>query len=211
MRKPVREPLNPLTRLAAMPGRLRKTGLACAIVLTLGGCGGGDDATIPSDDSQQMLSLLDAIESEVQNGDCEDAEERATAFAETVDELPEDVDPKVRQGLDEASVQLVELTRDRTECSDVTGATGEDGAEPAEEEPTSVVEEPTSTPDEETESVPEEKPEDEENEEEPTPPEDPGGEGNGPPLETQSGNTPGGGEPRAPESGGLGPERAQTP
>ena len=191
-----------------MPGRLRTTGLACAIVLTLVGCGGGDDATIPSDDSEQMLSLLDSIESEVQNGDCEDAQERATAFAQTVDELPEDVDPKVRQGLSEASVRLVELTRDPTECADVTGATGEDGAEPAEEAPTSVVEEPTSTPEEETESVPEE-PEEEEHEEEPTPPEDPGGEGNGPPLETPGGNTPGaGGEGRgATESGGVEPEK----
>jgi hypothetical protein len=193
-----------------MPGRLRKLGLACAIVLTIGGCGGDDDATIPRDDASQMLSLLDSIEAEAQNGNCDEAEERATTFAETVDQLPEDVDPKVRQGLSEASVKLVELTGDPTECTDGS-ATGEDGQEPAVEEPAPVEEEEPVTTTEEPETTTEEEPEEDEQEEEPTPAEEPANEGNGPPLETPSGNTPGSGDPRAPESGGLEPERAETP
>ena len=176
--------------------------LACALAATIAGCGGGDDGTIPSDKSDELLTQLDAIQNDVEAGNCEVAQEHATAFANSVSQLPEDVDPKVRQGLIEASSQVLDLTSEPGQCEQTTGATGPSGAvdTSTEEEPTSTEEEPTST------------------EEEPTEPEQSQGQAEGnetnqgnSPLEVPGDNAPGGNGGRGGNSsGGIEPNKAVT-
>jgi hypothetical protein len=136
------------SRLAAMPRKLRKTLLACALAATIAGCG-SDDGTIPSNDADQLLTQLDAIQSDIESGDCELAHSHAVQLAEAVGQLPSDVDPKVREGLTEASTHVVELSGDPAQCEQTTGATGETGATSTTTEETTTTEEPTTTTDEE--------------------------------------------------------------
>jgi hypothetical protein len=179
-----------------MPGRLRNTLLAGALAIAIGGCGGDDEGSIPNDDSAELLRLVDSIESETQNGNCELAQQQALEFSARVDALPQDVDPEVRQGLDEASQQIEDLTQDPTECA-VTGAT-----DPSEVE-TTTEEEPETTTDEEPETTTDEEPPPEEDE--PAPEEEEGDQ----PLEVPGENGEDGDGGRGSSSGGVEPERAQ--
>ena len=183
-----------------MSGRLRVTLLGCAIAATVAGCGSGDDGTIPGDDSAELLRLLEAIESEVQNGNCELAQQQADQFATQVSQLSEDVDAKVRQGLSDASTRLIELSNDPGQCEEVTGASGEVEAELSTTTTTTTTEESsTTTPDPESTTT---QPEEEEEEEPPLEDEDDGDV----PLETPNDNEGSGG--RGPtDSGGLEPEK----
>ena len=176
--------------------------LACALAATIAGCGGGDDGTIPSDKSDELLTQLDAIQNDVEAGNCEVAQEHATAFANSVSQLPEDVDPKVRQGLIEASSQVLDLTSEPGQCEQTTGATGPSGVEESTTSDETTTEEPSTT-DEETQ---------------PTEPEASQGQAEGnetnqgnSPLEVPGDNAPGGNGGRGGNSsGGIEPNKAVT-
>jgi len=169
------------SRLASMPGiRARSSALAVvACAAALAACGGDDEGgPIPQEAGDQLIDQLDDIETLVQQGDCETAQQVAASFADGVDQLPEEVGGELRNRLVDASTNLESLTTDQ--CTGATGASGETGEVPPE-----TTEEPT--PEEPAEPAPTE-------EEEPPPEEDGGG---GPPA-----NTPGNGDPGGGNEGG---------
>jgi hypothetical protein len=161
-----------------MPG-IRATSCALAVVacaLGLAACGGDEEGgPIPQGEGETLIAQLDEIESAVQEGECDTAQDTAIAFANGVSELPAEVSGELRARLVEASANLEELSQ--TQCeTPATGATGETGTVPP-ETTTSTTEttEPTTTTDTTTD--------------EPPPDED---DGNGPPTEPPGGGNAGG-------------------
>ena len=201
----MREAGNRLIRLAAMRGRTPKTLLACVLAIAIAGCGGNDEGTIPSDQADQLLTQLDAMQNDIETGNCALIDDHAKSFAIRVSQLPEDVDPEVRKGLTEASAQVVDLSDEPGQCETVTGASGPEGAE---EETTTTEEEPTTTEEETTTTTTTD-------EEEPTEPEESQGQPEGneedqteqgnSPLEVPGNNGGGTGGRGATESGGVEP------
>lgn len=200
MRKAVRGAEKPLIRLAAMPGRLRMTLLACGAAIALVGCGSGDDGTIPQGEADNLVRLLDAIESDVAAGNCEIAEGHSAEFATAVNALSGDVDEKVVQGLTQGADRLIDLSREPGQCDEVTGASGPRTTEEPTTTTTPTVEEPDTTGTEEPDTTTTEETEE-------PPPEDEGdSEGEEGPLEPPVGEAPGqgdGGRGSPTESGGL--------
>ncbi|MQA73238.1 MAG: hypothetical protein GEU88_02605 [Solirubrobacterales bacterium] len=203
-----------------MPGRLRNTLLAglFALTLALASCGSGDEGTIPQDDSEALISLTEAIESAVANGDCDAARERANQLADEVEALPPEVDPDVQKGLLDAAANLVEKAQDPEQCEVATGATGATGAEPT----TSPTTEPTTTEPTTTDTTEETTEPDGEtgggqgggNEGGGPPQTPPGQEGTPPGQETPpEGGPPAGGDATGSfdPSGGIEPEGGSTP
>jgi hypothetical protein len=155
-----------------MPGRPKIALLACvgALVIALSGCGSDDEGgTIPSDASDNLISLLDAVEDNVAGGNCELARKQADEFVDAVNALPADVGEEVKSGLRDGGSQLAELSADPSECEETTGESGFDELEP-EPEPTTTTED-TTTEESTTTTTTEEDPE-----EEPPPPEDDDGD-----------------------------------
>ena len=194
-------PRNPVTRLAAMRGRLHIWLLVCGFALALAGCGSDDDGTIPPSDAEGLLTVLAAVEKYADEGNCELAQSQAAEFVSRVNALPNDVDPEVAGELTKAATNLDGLaTNDCTE----TGASGLDEVQPdttdAETtEPETTVTE-TTTPEEETTT--EEPPEEEQQQPEEDQPAEPAGGGQD--EGDQGGSaTPGGGT--AAPSGGVEP------
>jgi len=130
MKLPRRNPA--LTRLAAMSvgGRVSLLALAAAGLLT--GCG-GDDATIPADRGEQLLTRLDEVEGAVAEGNCDGAQASADLFSQQVQELPPDVDAEVKRLLVAGGERLQELATEQCEEA-VTGPSGEAGFQPEEPE-----------------------------------------------------------------------------
>jgi hypothetical protein len=202
----VQEPRRPLSRLAAVGGRTRRSLLACLIALGIAGCG-SDDGTIPENQSSDLLALLDSVRSNADSGDCDVAANTAQEFVNRVDQLPSEVDADVRDELDKAATNLDQLASDQCKEPE-TGASGIGGVQPTEE--TSTVEEETSTT-----TTTEEEPETSTTtttDEEPPTQEPPGNQGDqggpGEPVtpptgdQGQQGGGPGGGV--SPPSGGVG-------
>src|SRR3954471_4607179 len=182
-----------LTRLAAMRGQKRLAGALAvvAVAMAISSCGSsGDDATIPQDNASQLLSALNGVQSAVDAQDCKCAEERAQAFINSVNALPDTVGTADKEMLRRAGVNLQNLAQDPTQCKPepATGPSGDTGVEPT--TPTTTVP-TTTTPTTTTTSTTTQ----------PEPPPDTGGgnEGNGggPPTDTGGGpptDTGGGGE-----------------
>lgn len=183
-----------VTRLGAMGRRLQISLLAPFAALALVGCGSGDDGTIPEQSGNDLLTLLETLQNDVNGGDCETIPGLADQLQAEIQALPSDVDPEVKTELLDAAANLETLSVDPPECVE-SGATGETGLEP------STAEDPA-TPETPTEPIPEEPAP----EEEPAPPEedtqapaeepqgDQGGQGGG-------GGSSGSGGPS--ESGGI--------
>ena len=151
------------TRLAAMRARKRIGLLATVFAISLAGCGGSDEGTIPSDQSDTLLGLLDQVQNSVSVGDCDLAQKNAEELVDTVNNLPAEVDNEVQGALTRASEQLANLAENPDECVD-EGTSGVEGVdedastdpttsettpseeEPAEEEPAPVEEEEPSPP-----------------------------------------------------------------
>ena len=116
--------------------------ISAALVLALAaGCGGEEEGEpIPAQDAQLLLSQLDGIETQIENGRCGSATFQIRGDGELQDKiaaLPDAVDADVRSALEDSADRLLELVED--EC-------GED------EEPTDTVE--TETTPTETETQP---------------------------------------------------------
>ena len=164
------------SRLATVLRRAAKPLLVIVAAALLAGCGSDEEGTIPADDADTLISLLNAVEEAVADQNCEFAEDYASQFVDAVNQLPAEVDDEVKEGLREAGQQMTDLSQDPEQCDPDAGASGEEGPE---EEPTSTTttsEEPETTTTTTT------------TEEEQT---DPSNEGQGPP--DQSGGNPGGG------------------
>ncbi len=191
------------SRLAPMPGRALITLCAAAWAVAIAGCG-SDGGTIPSGDSEDMLSLLGGIEENVAAGNCDIAQGQVEQLAGVVDGLPQDVDAEVREGLDQATANLSELASNPEQCEDASGTTDLGGVEP---EPETTTPEPETTTTTTTSSSTTTEPEEEPAPEEET---DEGDEGTGGgPTETppgQDGEAPGN-SGEGPASGGIGGEK----
>lgn len=176
-------------RLAPMPGirAILSALVAATCAIAFVACGSDEEGAIPKPDGELLLTQLERIDDAVQNGECDAARATAAEFAETVDQLPEEVDGELRQGLVEASANLEQLTQDPEQCAP-EGATGVTGETPTPPAPT-----PPTTPDE---------PEDDEPEDDEPSDDDGPGRGNGPPAEP-----PGGGN-GAPPADGTGDEES---
>src|SRR5215212_9795146 len=187
-----------LTRLAAMRGQKRLAGALAVVAaaMAISACGSsGDDATIPQDNANQLLSALNGVQSAVDAQDCKLAEERAQAFINSVNALPDTVGADDKEMLRSAGDNLQKLAKDPTQCKPepATGPSGDTGVEPTTPTTTTPT---TTTPATTTTSTTTQ----------PEPPPDTGGgnEGNGggpptdtgggPPTDTGGGQTGGGGE-----------------
>ncbi len=174
-----------------MAGRLQLTLLAGICAAAIAGCGSNDEGTIPAADSEQLTTLLDAVEGDVASGDCDVAEKRAQQFVDQVNLLPAEVEDKVKGGLQEAAARLRELVSESGQCEQTTGPSGESGAEPTTGAVEPAVEPEVTEPTTDTTTEPAE-----------TSPENDGAEGGG---ETSNGppeSPPGNGPPAGSNAGG---------
>jgi hypothetical protein len=195
-----RVPQRAVSRLAAMPGRAQITLLACLCAAAIAGCGSDEEGTIPSQNSEQLISLLDAIERDVASGDCELAQDHAQEFVAGVNLLPADVDREVKGGLQEAAGRLAQLSTDTSQC-ETTGASGPEGVEPVEPTTEPAVTDTTSTTTTGDEQPP---PEDTGDDSGQGPPQTPPGQGGTPPGQQNTGGDDG------PTSGGIGGEKGSA-
>jgi len=160
-----------------MPGIRAITGAlavaACAAALAA--CGGDDEAgSIPEDQGNQLLGLLDQIDSLVEEGRCDEAQAAAVEFGGQVNQLPSAVDGELRNALVEASARLETLTEDQCDEPEI-GPSDDAEVVPTEPEPTDT----TTTTTDTTEEPPDD--------------DDDGQGGNGPPADTPGNGNPGGG------------------
>jgi hypothetical protein len=160
-----------------------------------------------------LIGHLDAIEDGVAAGDCDMAQQQADEFVAAVNDLPAEVDDEVKRGLQEAAERLEDLSNDRSQCEETTGATL-DNLEPTTTAPTTTTPTTTETTTTETEEEPEEDEEQQQGQPQGPPEDQDGGQGGGPPVSPPGG---GGGEgtltiPEAtseepPTSGGIGGDK----
>jgi hypothetical protein len=99
-------------------------------------CGSGDEGTIPSSSSDELLAILSDVEANFEDGVCGPAQTDATQFVVQVNGLPKEVGFEVKDSLRQAGENLVSLIE--TECQEPdepspapppSGATGEAGFE----------------------------------------------------------------------------------
>jgi hypothetical protein len=176
--------------------RFTTTVIALALAAPLAaGCGGDDEQDgepIPAESAAALERQLDSIQArfEAGGGACADItgndDPNTTAVASVINSLPSDVDPEVRDSLEQSFERLFQLAQDQ--CDEQQGQETETEAEPLP---------PAETETETTETVPPEEEGDDEGEEEPPPTEEvppeeevpPGQDGELPPG--QGGETPG--------------------
>ncbi len=110
--------------------------IACALAMSA--CGGKDEeGTIPQDQGDQIVALLDQLDQRVDDGNCVAAQATALEIVRRVEALPEEVDGELRETLVTASGNLVTQSRDSDQCQEAeepleepSGATGEEGVAP---------------------------------------------------------------------------------
>jgi hypothetical protein len=135
-----------------MLGRTRIALLAGVFALGIAGCG-GNDGTIPPDNSQQLQNMLTLLQHQIDTGDCAGAQDSATEIDDAVAKLPDSVDPEVQDALSKGAENLTELSKDPSQCN--TGASGEEGAQTSTTSTTSTTttETTSSTPETTTETT----------------------------------------------------------
>jgi hypothetical protein len=124
--------MKPVTRLAAMSVGGRVSLLAIAAATLVAGCG-GDEGTIPTENSEQLVERLNEIEGAIPEGDCDGAQNSANLFVEQVADLPGDVDAEVKRLLTAGGERLQQLATEQCEEPPPTGASGLEGVQPEEE------------------------------------------------------------------------------
>jgi hypothetical protein len=125
-----------------MLGRTRIALLGAVFALGIAGCG-GNDGTIPQDNSQQLLNMLTLLQNQVETGDCTLAEGTASQIDEAISKLPDSVDPDVQNALSKAAENLTELSKDPSQCDSST--TGAQGAQTTDTTSTTTTTTPTDT------------------------------------------------------------------
>jgi hypothetical protein len=136
-----------LHRLAFVLGKratlgAMSTALCAAALAACGEDTSEDEGSIPSQTGSSILSKLDEVETQVENGQCEEAEATAAQIQAAIAALGSNVKGELEETLVEASGNLVTLVRDDCEPVDQpsdgddgdddepSGATGEEGATP---------------------------------------------------------------------------------
>jgi hypothetical protein len=178
-----------------MPARTRISLLAGVFAIAIGGCGSGDDGTIPPQTSEELLNMLTQVESLVETGNCAVAVGPVTELTDAINELPDDVDSEVQSALTKGASNLLTQIKDPDNCPE--GATGGAGAEPTTTTETSTTQTSTTTVPEETSTV--EEPTEEPQTEEPTQTNEP------PPTGNNGQGNEGPQGPQGPQGGGGGP------
>jgi hypothetical protein len=131
--------------------------LVLGACLAAAGCGGDDEgAPIPADQAAQLQSQLDIVEARLDNGSvgaCQDifqAEDaNQTAVTNILNTLPEEVDPEVRDALEQSFENLWSLVERR--CEEAAAEQPDEPAPAPEPETTITETQPETT---ETETVP---------------------------------------------------------
>ncbi len=119
------------SRLAAMPRPatlVPAIALGCAIALTLASCGGSEDAKLlPGATAREITENLDTVKQLTGEGECVGAANEAQEVSAQVEALT-DVDPKLKQALEEGAARLGEVV---AECDEEEGV---ETVEPSTEE-----------------------------------------------------------------------------
>ena len=182
---------------------------ACAALFLSAGCGASDDEPegepLPAGTVSAIERRLDEVQRRydagTQDGNagaCQDIENDSyRAIDELVSEVPQDVDPDVREALEASVARLKELTGEG--CADVEEEPVETETAPAPVTPAPAPEPPPTTPTETQPTTPDEK---KEEEKPPDEEQDGNGEGQGNGQGEGQGNGNGSGGQPAPPGGG---------
>jgi hypothetical protein len=111
--------------------------LALIVLATgLAGCGNGEDRSklLSATRASDLRSMLDEVEQEINNGDCESATNTALAFQQKVDALPARLNSSLRDALSAGANRLERLVEAQCEPAGTTGPTVQAPA-PEEETP----------------------------------------------------------------------------
>jgi hypothetical protein len=141
---------------------MKRTALLGLALAALSGCGSDDEegAPIPAAAAAELQKRLDSVENrfEFGGGACNDIADDERRVSATIESLPADVDPDVRQALEDSFSRLFELTDEQ--CDEQKGQDTETEPEPETETETTPTEPETETettptePETETETTP---------------------------------------------------------
>jgi hypothetical protein len=119
--------------------------LGAAVAMGLVSCGGRDEkGLLPGDTADQIIANLEAVKADARSGDCSGAAAEVAAVQQQIDELPSDVDSRLRARLEEGAQNLANVVNSPGACEATTEATTE---------PTTTEESTTTTTTEKTKST----------------------------------------------------------
>ena len=136
------------------PPRSALSLLAAAAALGLAACGGSTEGGIPRSDADTLRQELSDVERFVERGDCDEVDGQVRQVRNAVVELPNSVDPSLRENLDEGVGRLESVVA--TDCKEQAEEEMEEEEEDTTTETTEPPEEETTTT--ETTEPPEEEP-----------------------------------------------------
>jgi hypothetical protein len=111
--------------------------LGASLAVGLVSCGGRDEkGLLPGDTADQIVTNLDAVKQDAASGDCTGAAAEVAAIQEQIDNLPSDVDSRLRARLEEGAQNLANVVNSPGACETTVETTTE---------PTSTEETSTST------------------------------------------------------------------
>ncbi len=146
------------------PPRSALSLLAAAAALGLGACGGSTEGGVPRSDADTLREELGDVERFVERGDCDEVDGQVLQVRNAVAELPNSVDPELRENFSEGvgrleSVVASDCQEQAEEAEEETEeeVTTTETTEPPEEEVTTT--ETTEPPEEEPPPEPEPQPE----------------------------------------------------
>lgn len=98
------------------PQRSALSLLAAAAALGLGACGGNTEGGIPRSDADTLRAELGDVERFVDRGDCDEVDGQVGQVRNAVAELPNSVDPALRENLNEGVGRLESVVA--TDCQE---------------------------------------------------------------------------------------------
>jgi hypothetical protein len=116
-----------ITRLAGVlrPGPRSLAPVLAALALGVAACGSEVEKTIPPDNADAMLNLLEQVKASADAGNCQIAENGVTQLIDEVNALPAEVGPKTKDDLRRMVDSLGDLVQDPSQCKEPdTGPTG---------------------------------------------------------------------------------------
>ena len=141
------------------PRRSALSLLAAAAALGLGACG-STEGGIPRADADTLREELSDVERFVERGDCDEVDGQVRQVRNAVAELPNSVDPALRENLNEGVARLESVVvtdcQEQADEEEEEEVTTTETTEPPEEETTTT--ETTEPPEEETQTQPQTQP-----------------------------------------------------
>jgi hypothetical protein len=100
--------------------------LGAAVAVGLVSCGGRDEkGLLPGDTADQIIANLEAVQADAENGDCSGAANEVTLIQQQIDNLPSDVDSRLRARLEEGAQNLANVVNSPGACEATTETTTE--------------------------------------------------------------------------------------